>query len=165
MCRSYRARSNPRHRGSKAATAGGKVKLFSASAKPGMDAISATAGSAAGELFQAAKKAGATGVAASYLFLRSKLKKPILNVLAALGAGGMNCKTMLAEAVPLTIDAQGATVLAPPVAYRKEGYERARAVARRLDLPLRICGCKNRDLTTEACGLARSGECPRSQTR
>jgi DNA repair photolyase len=107
------------------------------------------------DLLHAAKSAGVSGVAASYLFLRSKLKKPIFSVLAALGAGAAKCRSMLAEVAPLAIDAKSSKVLALPAAYRKEGYENARTIASRFGLPLRICGCKNRDLTAEACGLAR----------
>jgi DNA repair photolyase len=117
------------------------------------------------EMLQAAKSAGACGVAASNLFLRSKLKKPIFSVLVTLGAGATNCKSMLAKVAPLAIDAKGSKVLALPAAYRKESYERARAIASRFGLPLRICGCKNRDLTSETCGLARPGGCPQPQER
>lgn len=105
-------------------------------------------------LFTEASKLGARDVSASYLFLRpaivGSLRRSIRDqdllrrILAPFENGGRSSfQTRNAE--------NGGTSL--PVELRRTELDRIRHLAERHDLNLRICGCKNGDITNSKCHL------------
>ena len=103
-------------------------------------------------LFQAAAGQGIRDVSASYLFLRpaiiGSLRRNIRDphLLHRILAPFEKSPRLTIRGAP----SGGVTLLK---AVRQAGLERARAVADRHNLTLRICGCKNADLTSNRCHL------------
>ena len=105
-------------------------------------------------LFAEAAKRGARDVSASYLFLRPAIigslrrsihdEELLRRILAPFGSGGRSSfNTRSADT--------GGTSL--PVDLRQTELNRIRQLAERHGLVLRICGCKNGDITNSKCHL------------
>ncbi len=103
-------------------------------------------------LFAEASSRGVRHVSASYLFLRpaiiGSLKRSIRNpeLLRRILAPFKD-----AQRAPIRGGAGGGTSL--PTDLRRSGLERIDTIANRHGLKLRICGCKNDDITTAKCHL------------
>lgn len=103
-------------------------------------------------LFAEASKRGIRDVSASYLFLRpaivGSLRRSIRDPeLLKRILAPFEC----AQRFPIRGSAGGGTSL--PTDLRLTGLERIEAIAERHSLKLRICGCKNDDITTGKCHL------------
>ena len=105
-------------------------------------------------LFAQAASVGVRDVSASYLFLRPAIvgslrrnihdKELLHSILAPFENAGRSSFQTRGEK-------NGGTVL--PLEQRQAALERIRCIAQRHDLQLRICGCKNADITNNKCHL------------
>jgi DNA repair photolyase len=113
-------------------------------------------------LCSAAAEAGAKGVALNALYLKPALV-PILRKHLEHTFDVDRILERYKEGVPLVGKGACPNEIALPVRERRAIYERARACAGRYGLAVRICGCKNPDITSETCNL--SGTWPQPSAR
>lgn len=103
-------------------------------------------------LFRAAAEAGVRDVSASYLFLRPT----IVGSLRRSIRDPHLLKRILApfeKAQRLAVRGGSSQAISLPAPVRQAGLERVRLLAGQQGLKLRICGCKNADITSSRCHL------------
>ncbi|MGB2938468.1 MAG: radical SAM protein [Phycisphaerae bacterium] len=106
-------------------------------------------------LMAACRERGVTDVAASYLFLRpaitAGLKRHVVD-------RELLERILAPYRHPARVRLRGGAgrVAALPLAVRSAAYDRLRALAEACGMTLRVCGCKNPDLTDERCQLTRT---------
>lgn len=105
-------------------------------------------------LCEAVVSAGVSEIAVSYLFLRPAIKKSFEQ--------NVKDRELLdrilapySDAEWLAIEARGSRGLTLPGTLRKESFERMKKVASEYGITVRICGCKNPDITNESCNITR----------
>jgi DNA repair photolyase len=110
---------------------------------------------ALGDLFSAIAKTGVKEVAVNYLFLRPTIKESIKK--------NISDKELLAKllspyrnGVKLHIGLKNSFGVALPIAIREKAFARIRKIAEDFGLSIRICGCKNSDITLESCNIIRA---------
>lgn len=101
------------------------------------------------ELFRAANAAGTTSVAASYLFIRPAS----LGSMKPLKHGDWSFLDVYRRRYTQTIEnyCGKSSIRVAETAYRRERYERMSALAVDNGLALRLCRCKNPDVTDMCC--------------
>ncbi len=105
-------------------------------------------------LFAAARSAGAKGVAMGYLFLRRSMEEPVLTALRAEDAAAGRLTELLDRGMELALFEGGHRVLGLPTDFRRANYERITRIAAGFGLVTHVCGCKNRDVTSDVCRIA-----------
>jgi DNA repair photolyase len=97
---------------------------------------------------------GTGEIAVSYLFMRPAVWKSLER--------NIRDKNLLASILEpyssgkwLSIEARGSQCLALPGTLRKESFGRIRRTAAEYGITVRICGCKNPDITNESCNITR----------
>ena len=99
-------------------------------------------------LFQTVAACGATSAAASYLFLRQVLWRGM-----RLSIGDWSFQDIANRIYTHTVNnycGHGA-IRIPDATYRKERYAALKGIAERNGINLRLCHCKNPDITQECC--------------
>jgi DNA repair photolyase len=102
-------------------------------------------------------KNGIKEIAVSYLFLRPAIRKSCEKNIKD-KALLQNVLSPYAEGERLSIDARNSQVLALPKKLREKSFKRIRKIALGYGIKIRVCGCKNRDITNESCNIIRSNE-------
>lgn len=114
------------------------------------------------QLFSVLAKVGVRRVAVSTLFLRS-------SVLESLKRNVQNTELLqelldfYRHAERMAIHAERSSVIALPIAVRKDIYTRIGCIAGEYDIKLSICACKNPDLAHGTCNIG--GSWPRQETQ
>ena len=112
-------------------------------------------------LFSAARDCGIRSISASFLFLRPAIVGSLRRRLAGndLLSHILRPFAKTDRQSPLANACSGLTL---PADIRHAAFTRIEAIAERHGLRLRICGCKNSDLTQSRCGLVRTAPGQRS---
>jgi DNA repair photolyase len=111
-------------------------------------------------LFAAAASAGATQAATSYVFMRRSMAEAVFSALRAYGAAAGRLRELLDRGAELSLHESRHRVLALSADFRRANAGRIARLAAAHGLRLRLCGCKNHDITRETCLIA--GEAPRA---
>lgn len=101
-------------------------------------------------LCAAIAQTGAAWIAPSVLFLRPAIE---WNLKRRLAGTEMLARLMgsFRDAIRLPIHEGDSVVTVPSMAHRRAIYERVRVAAERHGLRVRLCSCKNPDLTSDCC--------------
>ncbi len=110
-------------------------------------------------LCEAVASLGVSEIAVSYLFLRPAIKKSFERNIKDQGLLD-RILAPYSDGEWLAIEARGSRGLALPGALRKESFECIKKVASGYGITVRICGCKNPDITNESCNITRITDGP-----
>ncbi|MDD5326871.1 MAG: hypothetical protein PHY02_03540 [Phycisphaerae bacterium] len=105
-------------------------------------------------LFSAIIETGVTEVSINYLFLRPIIKESIKKNISDKKLLDKLLKSY-AKGDKIPIGVKNSQGVALPKEIREKAFERIKNMASGFGLSIRICGCKNSDITTESCNLTR----------